>query len=147
MAGRVSFPYTEVYAAAKDGLIGFTRVLRADYHARGVSASVLILGAIRGAGQGQRMLDESGMRASGFMAPAESVPRAVMKAVKKDRAELVIMPGPGRLLRAVMDYFPALGPTVNRAAGATTTMQKIIEQREANAAAADRDGAAPMTSA
>ena len=63
MAGRVSFPYTEVYAAAKDGLIGFTRVLRADYHARGVSASVLILGAIRGAGQGQRMLEESGMKA------------------------------------------------------------------------------------
>ena len=47
MAGRVSFPYTEAYAAAKDGLIGFTRVLRSDYHARGVSASVLILGAIR----------------------------------------------------------------------------------------------------
>ena len=147
MAGRVSFPFTEVYAAAKDGLIGFTRVLRADYHARGVSASVLILGAIRGAGQGQRMLDESGMRASGYMAPAESVARAVMKAVQKDRAELVIMPGPGRLLRAVMDYFPALGPTVNRAAGATTTMQKIIEQREANAAASERDGAAPRTSA
>ena len=147
MAGRVSFPFTEVYAAAKDGLIGFTRVLRADYHARGVSASVVILGAIRGAGQGQRMLDESGMRASGFMAPAESVARAVEKAVKKDRAELVIMPGPGRLLRAVMDYFPALGPRVNRAAGATTTMQRIIEQREANAAASDRHGAAPMTSA
>jgi len=131
MAGRVSFPYTEVYAAAKDGLIGFTRVLRADYHARGVSASVLILGAVRGAGQGQRMLDESGMKASAFMAPAESVARAVVKAVTKDRAELVIMPGPGRLLRAVMDYFPAIGPAMNRAAGATTTMQKIIEQREA----------------
>ena len=136
MAGRVSFPYTEVYAAAKDGLIGFTRVLRADYHARGVSASVLILGAIRGAGQGQRMLEESGVKASGFMAPAESVARAVMKAVTKDRAELVIMPGPGRLLRAVMDYFPALGPALNRAAGATTTMRKIIEQREAKADAA-----------
>jgi short-subunit dehydrogenase len=133
MAGRVSVPYTEVYAAAKDGLIGFTRVLRADYHARGVSASVLILGAIRGAGQGQRMLDESGMKSSAFMAPAESVARAVVKAVTKDRAELVIMPGPGRLLRAVMDYFPALGPAMNRAAGATTTMRKIIEQREAEA--------------
>ena len=35
-----------------------------------------------------------------------------------------------RLLRAVMDYFPALGPALNRAAGATTTMQKIIELRE-----------------
>jgi short-subunit dehydrogenase len=136
MAGRVSFPYTEVYAAAKDGLIGFTRVLRTDYHARGVSASVLILGAIRAAGQGQRMLDESGMKASAFMAPAESVARAVAKAVNKDRAELVIMPGPGRLLRAVLDYFPALGPALNRAAGATSTMQKIIELREAESATA-----------
>jgi hypothetical protein len=82
------------------------------------------------------MLDESGIKASGFMAPAESVARAVTKAVKKDRAELVIMPGPGRLLRAIMDYFPALGPALNRAAGATTTMQKIIEQREAKTDAA-----------
>jgi len=138
MAGRVSFPYTEVYAAAKDGLIGFTRVLRADYHARGVSASVLILGAIRGAGQGQRMLDESGMKSSSFMLPAESVARAVVKAVTKDRVELVVMPGPGRLLWAVMDYFPALGPAMNRAAGATSTMQKIIELREAGTTTAAR---------
>ena len=136
MAGRVAFPYTEVYAAAKDGLIGFTRVLRADYHARGISASVLILGAIRGAGQGQRMLDESGTKASGFMAPAEAVARAVIKAVTKDRVELVIAPGPGRLLRALLDYFPALGPALNRAAGATTTIQKIIKQREAKSDAA-----------
>ena len=136
MAGRVSFPFTEVYAAAKDGLIGFTRVLRADYHPRGISASVLILGAIRGAGQGQRMLDESGMKASGLMAPAGAVARGVVKAVTKDKAELVIQPGPGRLIRALMDYFPALGPALNRAAGATTTMQRIIEQREAKSDAA-----------
>src|SRR5262252_31399 len=133
MAGRVSFPFTEVYAAAKDGLIGFTRVLRADYRPRGISASVLILGAIRDAGQGQRMLDESGMKASGFMAPAGAVARGVVKAVTRDKAELVIQPGPGRFIRALMDYFPALGPALNRAAGATTTMQKIIEQREAAA--------------
>jgi stalled ribosome rescue protein Dom34 len=82
------------------------------------------------------MLDESGMKASGFMAPAGSVARAVVKAVKKDRAELVVMPGPGRLMRAIMDYFPALGPAVNRAAGANTTMQKVIELREAKADAA-----------
>jgi short-subunit dehydrogenase len=137
MAGRVAFPYTEVYAAAKDGLIGFTRVLRSDYHARGVSASVLILGAIRGAGQGQRMLDESGIKASAaYMAPAEQVARAVVRAVRKDKTELVVMPGPGRLLRALLDYFPRLGPAINRAGGATTTMQKIMEQRQAGGGAA-----------
>ncbi len=142
MAGRVAFPFTEVYAAAKDGVIGFTRVLRNDYHARGVSASVLILGAIKGEGQGQRMLDQAGMKASGFMLPAESVARAVVKVVKKDRAELVVMPGPGRLMRAVMDYFPGLGPAMNRAAGAEATMRKIIEIREANGQAAAKAPAA-----
>jgi hypothetical protein len=30
-----------------------------------------------------------------------------------------------------LDYFPALGPALNRAAGTTTTMQKIIQAREA----------------
>lgn len=82
------------------------------------------------------MLDESGMKASGFMAPAESVAQTVIKAVAKDRAELVVMPGPGRLLRAIMDYFPALGPALNRTAGASTTMQKIIELREQKSGAA-----------
>jgi hypothetical protein len=47
----------------------------------------------------------------------------------------------GHLIRrafvvAILDYFPALGPALNRAAGATTTMQKIIEQREAKSDAA-----------
>jgi hypothetical protein len=59
-----------------------------------------------------------------------------VKAVTKDRAELVVMPGPGRLLRAVMDYFPGLGSALNRAAGATATMQKIIESREARSGTA-----------
>jgi len=54
MAGRVSFPYTEAYAAAKDGLIAFARVLRADYRDRGVSGSTLILGAVGEAGVGAR---------------------------------------------------------------------------------------------
>ncbi|MGE5291331.1 MAG: hypothetical protein ACM3ML_29840 [Micromonosporaceae bacterium] len=125
----------------KDGIIGFTRVLRSDYHERGVSASVLILGPIRGAGQRQRMLDESGRKAPVFMAPAASVARAAVRAVKKDRIELVVMPGPGRLMRAITDYFPGLGPAVNRAAGATTTMQKIIQLREAKTDAVAFKGA------
>jgi hypothetical protein len=56
------------------------------------------------------MMDRAGLKGAAYMAPAQSVARAVVKAVKRDRAELVIMPGPGRLLRAVMDYFPGWGP-------------------------------------
>lgn len=131
IAGRVSFPYTEAYAAAKDGIIGFTRVLRNDYRARGVSASVVVLGAIRDAGQGDRTAKEVGIKLpSAATSPASAVARAVLTAIEKDRAEIVVMPGPGRLLKAVMDLFPGLGPAMNRAAGANATMQRVIEFRK-----------------
>jgi len=131
LAGRVAFPYTEAYAAAKDGLIGFTRVLRNDYRGRGVSASVLILGPIRGAGQGQRTADQVGLKLPPFAtAPADAVARAVVDAIKHDRAEVVVMPGPGRLMKAAMDYFPGLGPAINRISGSTATMQKVIAFRK-----------------
>src|SRR2546423_12333618 len=131
IAGRVGFPYTEAYAAAKDGLIGFTRVLRNDYRDRGVTASVLILGPIRGAGQGQRTADQLRLKLPPFAtASADAVARAVVDAIKHDRAEVVVMPGPGRLMKAAMDYFPGLGPAINRISGSTATMQKVIESRK-----------------
>ena len=127
MAGRVSFPFTEAYAAAKDGVIGFTRVLRSDYRARGVSASVLILGAVRGAGQGQRTLDDMHRPSSGFMAPVDSVAKALLRSLDRDKAEIVVMPGPGRLMRALMDYFPGMGPWMNRQLGADRTLREVQE--------------------
>jgi short-subunit dehydrogenase len=129
MAGRVSFPFTETYAAAKDGLIGFTRVLRSDYRARGVSASVLILGAIRGAGQGQRTLNDMHRPTSWFMAPVELVSKALLRALDRDKAEIVVMPGPGRLMRALMDFFPGMGPWMNKQMGVTQTMREVQEFR------------------
>ena len=130
MAGRVGFPYTEAYAAAKDGLIGFSRVLRNDYRARGVSASVLILGAIAGAGQGQRTMDQMRMPKSSFMAPVGLVAKALLKAIDKDKAEIVVQPGPGRMLRAVMDFYPGLGPWMNNQMGVNRTLREIQDFRK-----------------
>ena len=103
MGGRIGFPYTEVYSASKDGLIGFTRVLRTDYRTAGVSSSVLILGSIGGAGTGARTMEEMLLHMSAmdkaFLSPPEAVAQAVLKSIRRDKAEIVIMPGPGRLLR------------------------------------------------
>ena len=131
LAGRIGFPYTEAYAAAKDGLIGFTRVLRNDFKSRGVSASVIVLGAIRDAGQGQRTSDELGLKMPRYStAPAEAVGAAVAKAIRKDKAEIVVMPGPGRLIKALMDLFPSFGRSMNQMAGADATMRRVIEFRK-----------------
>jgi short-subunit dehydrogenase len=141
MAGRVSFPYTEAYAAAKDGLIAFTRVLRADYRARGVSGSTLILGPVGEAGVGARTADELGLKLPpvGLVSPAK-IGKVTVKAIRSDKAELAVLPGPGKLLRGLMDRFPGVGPAMNRAFGTTKTMATVAEyrEREARLAAAER---------
>jgi short-subunit dehydrogenase len=132
LAGHVGFPYTEAYAAAKDGLIAFSRVLRNDYRSSGVSASALILGAVKDAGIGQRTLDETGIASNNaFMVKPEKVARAVVRAIERDKAELVVMPGPGRLLKALLDFSPGFGAKMNRLAGAETVMSKVADYREA----------------
>jgi short-subunit dehydrogenase len=137
MAGRTSFPYTEAYAAAKDGLIAFTRVLRADYHRRGISASTLILGPVREAGLGQRTIEQVGLQQPPkalTVSPAE-IGKATVRAIAKDKPEVVLLPGPGKAIRAIMDRFPGLGPRMNRVSGAQATMRTVTEYREREALA------------
>ncbi|HZU01292.1 MAG TPA: SDR family oxidoreductase [Ktedonobacteraceae bacterium] len=134
LGGSVGFPYTEVYSAAKDGLIAFTRVLRADYRKQGVSSSVLILGPIGGAGTGARTMEELNLAMSAMakasMSPPEAVAQAVLKSIKRDKAELVVMPGPGRLIRTLMTFFPGMGPAMNEMTGSTQTMKQVADLRE-----------------
>ena len=134
MAGRLSFPYSEAYAAAKDGLIGFTRVLRADYRSRGVSASSLILGPVGEAGLGARTAEEVGLKLPpvGLVSPAK-IGTLTVRAIRKDKAELAVLPGPGKLLRASMDRFPGLGPAMNRMTGTSKAMQTVADYREREA--------------
>lgn len=132
IAGRSGFPFTEAYAASKDGVIAFGRVLRNDYRTAGVSASAVIVGAVRDAGLGQRTLDEFDLKANtAFMVTPEKVAKAVVRAIEKDKAEIVVMPGPGRLLKALMDLFPGLGPAMGRITGAERTMATVADHREA----------------
>jgi short-subunit dehydrogenase len=141
MAGRVGFPFTEPYAAGKDGMIGFTRVLRGDYRRRGVSATALILGPIRGDGVGARTAEEFDLKLPAVMASAESVAKAAVRAITRDRAEVVVMPGPGKAMRAFMDRFPAAGLAMNRMSGSEKTMRAVIDHREQQAQLALGQGA------
>jgi short-subunit dehydrogenase len=145
IGGSVGFPYTEVYSAAKDGLIGFTRVLRADYRTTGVSSSVLILGPIGGAGTGARTMEEINLHMSAmdkaFLSPPETVARAVVKTIRRDKAEIVIMPGPGRLLRAFMDLFPSMGAKMGQMSA--PVMKQVVDFRERQRAQEDTNAHQP----
>jgi short-subunit dehydrogenase len=132
LAGHTSFPYTEAYASAKDGLTAFSRVLHSDYRGTGVSATSLILGPVKGTGVGARTLAETGLTAStAFSLKPEKVAAATLRAIDKPRAEMVVSLGPGRVLKALMDFFPGMGPALNRASGADKLMASVADHREA----------------
>ncbi|MFL5664143.1 MAG: SDR family NAD(P)-dependent oxidoreductase [Ktedonobacteraceae bacterium] len=139
LGGSIGFPYTEVYSAAKDGLIAFTRVLRADYRKKGVSSSVLILGPIGGAGTGARTMEEMNLHMSAMdkasLSPPESVAQAVLKSIRRDTAEMVIMPGPGRLMRAFMTLFPGMGSIMGQMGA--PVMKQVVDFRERQRVQAD----------
>ena len=136
IAGHVGFPFSEAYAASKDGLIAFSRVLRNDYRQAGVSASAIVLGAVKEAGIGQRTLDELDLKTNtSFMVTPEKVANAVIRAIDKDKAEIVVMPGPGRLMKALMDLFPGFGPAMTRISGGRKVMEQVADLREAAHAA------------
>jgi hypothetical protein len=61
------------------------------------------------------------------------VAKAVVQAIEKDKAELVVQPGPGRLLRALMDYFPGMGPWMNERMGVNRTLREVQDFKRARA--------------
>jgi len=135
LAGHTSFPHTQAYAAAKDGLTASSRVLHSDYRGTGVSATSLILGPVKNTGVSARTLAETGLTAStAFSVKPEKVAAAALRAIAKPTPEMVISVGPGRLMKALLDYFPGLGPALNRLSGADKLMTSVADYREATRA-------------
>ena len=64
----------------------------------------------------------------------EAYAAATLRAIGNPKAEIVVSIGPGRLLKALMDYFPGLGPALNRLSGADKLMTSVADYREATRA-------------
>jgi hypothetical protein len=111
---------------------------------------VLILGSIGGAGTGARTLAEMNLHMSAmgkaFLSPPEAVAKAVVKSIKRDKAEIVIMPGPGRLMKTLMDLLPGMGQMMNQLGGATPLMKQIADFRELQREQADASNHRPTDS-
>src|SRR5258708_38912259 len=77
-------------------------------------------------------LAETGLTAStAFSVTPEKVAAATLRAIDTPRAEIVVSVGPGRLLQALMDLFPGLGPAINHLSGADKLMASVADHREA----------------
>ena len=104
-AGKIGMPYFAAYASSKHSLVGFSWSLRQELKPLGVGVSVICPGFIDGTG----MADEWVRKKRPGMAPKvspEKVVKAVLNAIDKDRADVVLGSG----LTPVSDVFFALSP-------------------------------------
>lgn len=104
LGGKKGSPYSATYAATKAGLIEWTSGIREELRGTGVSASVICPGFVSDAG----MFAEYGKRAprlAGESTP-EQVADAVVRATERDIAEIVVNPGPNRLMEVANAISP-----------------------------------------
>lgn len=121
--GKVGTARTAVYSATKFGLRGFAQGLREDLRPRGVGVSTVLPGFIRGAG----MFHDSGGKVPGYIGTRtpEDVAAAVVSAIERDRAEVVVAPPFLRVGTAVAGLAPDLAARVQRRLGADRIADEV----------------------
>ena len=131
MAAKLPTAYHSVYASAKAGLSAFTRAWRTEYHDQGVSASVLLLGAVDKVGMMKQMQDDSGAKppSASPLAQPESVADAVVNAIVNDKIDVIVMPGPGKLMTVLTEIFPSLGQWMVKKLGINEFMATVATAR------------------
>lgn len=138
LAGKAGAPYEAAYSTTKHGMIGFTRSLRGEYHGTGVGISAICPGFVSDVGMYADSMVDIGIKAPWTLGTSkpEKVAKAVLKAIKKNRAEIIVNPNATRVLLTVAEASPTLGEWLMRRMGAATVFEQAVEIRERDAVAA-----------
>ncbi len=131
MAAKVGVPYSSPYSASKGGLVLFTESIRSEFRSRGVSATAICPGFVSDAGMYEVMEREAGAKASilvGTSTPGKVV-AATLKAIKRDRPEMIVNPGPMRLVSGFAELAPGVFQRVFPLFGANRLFKKVADHR------------------
>jgi len=129
LSGKAASPRSSIYNATKFGLRGFAFGLRTDLGPRGVGVSVVSPGFVRDAG----MFAKSGAATPpgiGTSSP-EDIGKAVIKAIRSNRAEIVVAPPIPRAL----SHFATISPAISARVQSAPLGQKAAEEVSAGHAA------------
>lgn len=116
VSGIVASPGSSMYNATKFGLRGFADALRQDLHGSGVGVSMIEPGFVRDAG----MFVNSGMTlpAGTRTVSPEQVAAGVVRAITRNKGEVVVAPVELRLGARLGSLAPSLNAAIQRRAGA-----------------------------
>ena len=127
ISGKVATMGSSVYSATKFGLRGFSLGLREDLRPHGVGVTTVFPGFIRDAG----MFADSGVklpRGAGTRSP-DDVARAVLRAVRKNPAEIDVAAFDQRFGAFLAGISPSLVASLARALGGAKVAKALAESR------------------
>jgi uncharacterized protein len=127
LSGLVASPGSAVYGATKFGLRGFAHALRQDLEPAGVGVSVVLPGFVRDAGMFARARTKlpPGVRTSS----ADDVGRGVVRAIERNRAEVLVAPRELRAAALLGSVAPGLVAAVQRRAGASKVSAELARRQ------------------
>lgn len=129
VAGKTAVPFNSLYSSSKHALVGFSWSLREEVRSKGVSVSVLCPGYVSEAGM---FADWSrGRKPPGVSSTVgpEKVASGLIRAIEKDRAEVVVA---GGLLKGV-DVLHAISPALTTAIGRRSGGYAFLEEQALSA--------------
>jgi len=123
MAGRVPAPGSSIYNATKFGIRGFGHALRAELRGTGVGVSLVSPTFVSGSG----MWADTGLTASVRETTPERVAEACARAIREDRAEIMVAPVEQRIFSRLVLAFPG---GLQRFLGAGAVPDEAVRRQE-----------------
>ena len=131
LSGKAASPRSAIYNATKFGLRGFAFALRTDLASKGVGVSVVSPGFIREAG----MFADTGTKPPAGLGTGtpEQVGSAVVKAIERDKLEIVVAPLAARVASHVAAISPSIGVRAQTGSAGQKAADAIVEGHATNA--------------
>ncbi len=125
LAGKKGVPFNNIYSASKAGVIMWTDGLRKDLKGTKVRISVICPGFVSEAG----MYHDAGVKAPFLLgsSKASKVAAAVVKAIKKNKAQVIVNQGPMKPLLAIDQLSPTFGDWVLTLFGVPKVSKKRLK--------------------
>lgn len=129
VAGKAAAAGASMYNATKFGLRGFALALREDLAAEKVGVSIVEPGFVRDAGM---FVEADGKLPPGVRTVSpQQVAKKVVKAIKQDRAEIVVAPIELRAGSAFASVFPTVGAKLQKRLGGDKIFESIVGKQRA----------------
>ena len=129
VAGKAAAAGASMYNATKFGLRGFALALREDLAAEKVGVSIVEPGFVRDAGM---FVEADGKLPPGVRTVSpQQVAKKVVKAIKRNKAEVVVAPLELRAGAAIASVFPAFAGKVQKRLGGDKVFETMVEGQRA----------------